>query len=112
MSKLERTDGTILTLGVVGALVAAGSFRRGSAATGDPGKTQVGRGEVLRVDRRSGECPNCASMDHEYEVNCAEDEYQSLDYMYRCGNCGCEWTEKWEMNPIINVTRASWKEQR
>ena len=31
MSKLDRTDGGLLTLGIIGALAAAGSLRRGSA---------------------------------------------------------------------------------
>jgi len=40
MSKLDRTDGGLLTLGIVGALAAAGSIRRGSASTRDHAKTK------------------------------------------------------------------------
>jgi hypothetical protein len=37
MSKLDRTDGGLLTLGIVGALAAASAIPRGSAARGDGG---------------------------------------------------------------------------
>lgn len=73
---------------------------------------QVTRGKVTLTERRSGQCPNCSSMKNEYEVNCAEDEYTSLDHHYRCVDCGCEWSEKWTMSPTIIVTRANGEEAR
>ena len=65
MSKLDRTDGGLLTLGIVGALAAAGSLRRGSAGKEVKRKPRdPWTDPKLPGTHEGSECPECGGMGH------------------------------------------------